>query len=62
MNQEIARQGFLPYSQYLSSSKPFGAPMGGLIVHYIPSLLVITIPPRGDVYNFILDVEGSTLR
>jgi MYXO-CTERM domain-containing protein len=32
--------------------------MGGLIVHYIPSLLVIAIPPRGDVYNFILDVEG----
>jgi amino acid transporter len=27
-------------------------------VHYIPSFLVILIPPRGDVYNFILDVEG----
>ncbi|KAI9642721.1 hypothetical protein NHQ30_008452 [Ciborinia camelliae] len=58
VNQEIARQGFLPYSQYLSSSAPFGAPLGGLIVHYIPSFLVIAIPPRGDVYNFILDVEG----
>lgn len=32
--------------------------MGGLIVHYIPSVLVIALPPRGDVYNFILDVEG----
>ena len=32
--------------------------MGGLIVHYIPSFLVILIPPPGDVYNFILDVEG----
>ncbi|PSS23471.1 hypothetical protein M430DRAFT_136435 [Amorphotheca resinae ATCC 22711] len=58
VNQEIARQGFLPFSRLFSSSKPFGAPMGGLIVHYIPSLLVIAIPPRGDVYNFILDVEG----
>lgn len=58
MNQEIARQGFLPYSRLLSSSKPFGAPLGGLIVHYIPSFLVIAIPPRGDVYNFILDVEA----
>jgi amino acid transporter len=27
-------------------------------VHYIPSLLVIAIPPQGGVYNFILDVEG----
>lgn len=31
--------------------------MGALIVHYIPSLLVITIP-TGQVYSFILDVEG----
>ena len=27
-------------------------------MHYVPSLLVITLPPQGDVYNFILDVEG----
>jgi amino acid transporter len=57
LNQEIARQGFLPFSRLLASSRPFNAPMGGLIVHYIPSLLVITIP-TGNVYSFILDVEG----
>ncbi|KAF2431428.1 hypothetical protein EJ08DRAFT_670030 [Tothia fuscella] len=57
LNQEIARQGFLPYSRLLSSSKPFSAPMGGLIVHYIPSLLVIALP-SGDIYSFILEVEG----
>ena len=32
--------------------------MGGLIVHLIPSLLVITLPPSGNVYSFILEVEG----
>jgi amino acid transporter len=32
--------------------------MGGLIVHYIPSFLVIALPPSGDVYSFILEVEG----
>ncbi|KAL2867369.1 putative methionine permease [Aspergillus lucknowensis] len=58
VNQEIARQGFLPWADVLSSSKPFGTPLWGLIVHYVPSLLVITLPPQGDVYNFILDVEG----
>ncbi|OJJ32174.1 hypothetical protein ASPWEDRAFT_71504 [Aspergillus wentii DTO 134E9] len=57
VNQEIARSGFLPFSSLLSSSRPFNSPLGGLIVHYIPSLLVITLPPH-DVYNFILDVEG----
>ncbi|KAK2790678.1 hypothetical protein FQN52_005434 [Onygenales sp. PD_12] len=58
VNQEIARQGFLPYSEILSSSRPFNTPLGGLIVHYIPSLLVIILPPPGDAYNFILDVEA----
>ena len=27
-------------------------------MHYIPSVLVITLPPKEDVYAFILDVEG----
>lgn len=58
MNQEIARQGFLPWQKVLSSSRPFGTPLGGLIVHYIPSMLVLALPPKGDVYNFILDLEG----
>ncbi|KAK4443839.1 amino acid/polyamine transporter I [Podospora aff. communis PSN243] len=57
LNQEIARQGFLPYSDLLSSTKPFGAPMGGLIVHLIPTLIVICIPAK-NIYSFILDVEG----
>ncbi|KAE8347658.1 hypothetical protein BDV24DRAFT_170725 [Aspergillus arachidicola] len=58
VNQEIARQGFLPWSHLLSSSRPFNSPLGGLLVHYVPSILVISLPPQGDVYNFILDVEG----
>ncbi|KAJ5959325.1 Major facilitator superfamily domain general substrate transporter [Penicillium vulpinum] len=58
VNQEIARQGFLPWQNVLSSLRPFGTPLGGLIVHYIPSVLVIALPPQGDVYNFILDLEG----
>lgn len=57
LNQEIGRTGLLPGSRLLSSTAPFGSPLGGLIVHYIPSLLVITIP-TGDVYSFILEVEG----
>ncbi|KAK6189216.1 hypothetical protein LQW54_013498 [Pestalotiopsis sp. IQ-011] len=58
LNQEVARQGFLPFARLLSSSKPFGAPLGGLIVHYVPSILVIVLPPSNEVYSFILEVEG----
>lgn len=32
--------------------------MGGLIVHYIPSLLVIVLPLSATVYAFIADTEG----
>lgn len=48
----------MPFPNLLASSKPFNAPLGGLIVHYIPSLLVIALPPSGEVYSFILEVEG----
>ncbi|KAH6958008.1 amino acid permease-domain-containing protein [Ilyonectria sp. MPI-CAGE-AT-0026] len=58
IKQEIARQGFLPFSDLLSSSRPFNSPLGGFIVHYIPSFLVIALPPSGSVYSFILEVEG----
>ncbi|KAI1611493.1 LAT family L-amino acid transporter [Exophiala viscosa] len=58
VNQEVARQGFLPWAGLLASSKPFNSPMGGLIVHYVPSVLVIVLPPSTTVYSFIADVEG----
>ncbi|QDS71089.1 hypothetical protein FKW77_009078 [Venturia effusa] len=58
VNQQIARQGFLPFSKYLSSSAPYGTPLGGLLVHLVPSLLVILLPPQGAVYSFILEVKG----
>ena len=57
MIQEIARTGVLPFPRLLSSTRPFNAPMGALVLHYIPSLLVITIP-SGQIYSFIIDVEG----
>lgn len=57
LNQEIARTGLIPYSRLLSSNAPFNSPLGGLIIHYIPSVLNLTIP-SGDVYSFILEVEG----
>ncbi|KAL2157974.1 hypothetical protein VTH06DRAFT_4783 [Thermothelomyces fergusii] len=57
LNQEIARQGIIPFGEILSSSRPFGSPLGGLILHYIPSVIVISIPYK-DIYSFILEVEG----
>ncbi|KAL6912407.1 hypothetical protein FSST1_010167 [Fusarium sambucinum] len=58
MKQEIARQGFIPYSSILSSSRPFNSPMGGFFIHYIPSFLVMVLPPSNTIYSFILDIDG----
>ncbi|KAJ3520996.1 hypothetical protein NM208_g13488 [Fusarium decemcellulare] len=58
MKQEIARQGFLPYSELLSSSRPFNSPLGGFFIHYIPSFLVMVLPPSGAIYSFILEIDG----
>ncbi|RMZ91606.1 hypothetical protein DV736_g1164, partial [Chaetothyriales sp. CBS 134916] len=58
VKQEIARSGFLPWADLLASNKPFNAPLGGLLVHYIPSVLVIVLPPASTAYSFIAEVEG----
>ncbi|KXT03392.1 hypothetical protein AC578_3942 [Pseudocercospora eumusae] len=57
LKQELARTGLMPFSRFLSSNAPFGSPIGGLIIHYIPTALILTIP-HGDVYSFVLEAEG----
>jgi hypothetical protein len=32
--------------------------MGGLLVHWLPSVLVLTLPPSDTAYSFILDLDG----
>ncbi|PVH80468.1 amino acid transporter [Cadophora sp. DSE1049] len=58
VNQEIAKEGILPFSSFWASTWPMGAPTGGLFLHFIPSIIMITAIPFGDAYNFIIDVEG----
>lgn len=58
VNQEIAKEGVLPFGAFWASTWPFGAPTGGIFLHFIPSIIMITAIPTGDAYNFIIDVEG----
>ncbi|KAF2673697.1 methionine permease [Microthyrium microscopicum] len=58
VNQEIARQGFLPFSRTLAGSSRWGTPLGGLAMHLVPSLTVILLPPQGAIYSFILELKG----
>ncbi|PNY26215.1 High affinity methionine permease, partial [Tolypocladium capitatum] len=58
VNQELAKEGVIPLPRFWASSWPFGSPSTGLILHFIPSFIVIVAIPFGNAYNFILDLEG----
>ncbi|KAG2357797.1 amino acid permease-domain-containing protein [Suillus spraguei] len=61
VNQELAKEGIpLPFgNKFWASNWPTGkSPLPGLIIHLIPSIIVIIAPPPNIAYPFILDVEG----
>lgn len=61
VNQELAKEGIpLPFgNKFWASNWPTGkSPFPGLIIHLIPSVIVIIAPPPNIAYPFILDVEG----
>ncbi|KAF2212927.1 hypothetical protein CERZMDRAFT_40529 [Cercospora zeae-maydis SCOH1-5] len=58
VNQELAKEGALPFPKFWASNWPLGSPSAGLFLHWIPSFIVIVAIPFGDAYNFILDLEG----
>ncbi|KAI9829971.1 MAG: hypothetical protein M1838_005847 [Thelocarpon superellum] len=58
VNQELAKEGVIPFPRFWASTWPVGSPSTGLLLHFIPSFIVIVAIPFGDAYNFILDVEG----
>lgn len=58
VNQELAKEGVIPFPRFWASSWPFGSPSSGFLLHFIPSFIVIISIPFGDAYNFILDLEG----
>ncbi|KIK21107.1 hypothetical protein PISMIDRAFT_29970 [Pisolithus microcarpus 441] len=65
VNQELAKEGIpLPLgNKFWASNWPTGkSPLPGLIVHLIPSVIVILGPPMSVAYPFILDVEGYPMQ
>ncbi|KAF3157885.1 hypothetical protein EYR41_002656 [Orbilia oligospora] len=58
LNQEVARQGVIPFSKFFASSKPFNAPLAALSINFIQAFFIITFTPPADIYAFILDVQS----
>ena len=56
VNQELAKEGILPFSRFFASNKPFNAPAASLFLHWIVTLIVLIAPPSGEAYEFIVDL------
>ncbi len=58
VNQELGSQGLLPFSRFWRSKTATGAPGPGLFLHWLVSVLVIILPPPGEIYTFLVEIGG----
>ncbi|KIY73695.1 high affinity methionine permease [Cylindrobasidium torrendii FP15055 ss-10] len=61
VNQELGREGILPFSKFWGSNRPFNAPLAGLGLHWAICTIVIFALPPGDAYNFIINTISYPL-
>ncbi|KAF8656226.1 hypothetical protein AX16_002662 [Volvariella volvacea WC 439] len=53
--REVARQGFLPYASFFTSTKPFGTPIGPVSLRFGITAIVLLALPSRDAFNFLID-------
>ncbi|KAL1851095.1 hypothetical protein Daus18300_012642 [Diaporthe australafricana] len=56
LNQELAKEGMLPFSKFWASNKPSNAPAASLFLHWLITVIILVAPPAGPAYNFIVDL------
>ncbi|PTD12120.1 hypothetical protein HYE67_009975 [Fusarium culmorum] len=56
VNQELAKEGMLPFSRFWASNKPFNSPAPSLFLHWLVTVIVLLAPPAGPAYNFIVNL------
>lgn len=56
--REVGRQGVLPFPEFWTNTWPFGTPSGPLLVKLLLTVIVILVPPPGDAFNFVIDLQS----
>ncbi|KAK4122212.1 amino acid transporter [Parathielavia appendiculata] len=56
VNQELAKEGILPWSKFWASTHPFGTPAASLFLHWVVTVIVLIAPPPGPAYNFVVNL------
>lgn len=58
MNQEIFREGFMPFSKFFASNYPFGSPMPSLLIPFFITSTFLIIPTNSNVFNYAINLES----
>ncbi|KAG0687831.1 hypothetical protein C6P40_001835 [Pichia californica] len=58
MNQEIFREGFLPFSKFFASNLPFGSPLPSLLIPVFITSLFLIIPTKSNIFNYTINLES----
>lgn len=58
VSQEVFREGYLPYSNFMASNWPYGAPFRTIILSCSLTTLVVVGAPGKDIYSYIVSLES----
>jgi amino acid transporter len=54
----LAKDGVLPFSDFMMENRPFKTPIYALILHLGVTILFICAPPAGDSFNFVVGLSS----
>lgn len=57
-NQEVFREGYLPFSRFMASNWPLGAPFRSLLLSVLFTTIIFIFLPDGDIISYIISYEG----
>ncbi|KAL2213206.1 amino acid transporter [Sarocladium strictum] len=56
--QETAKDGALPFPNFMMENRPFKTPIYALGLHLAVTILFICAPPAGDAFNFVVSLSS----
>lgn len=57
-SQEVFREGYLPFSQFMASNWPLDAPLPVIVLSCLISTSVLVLIPGKDLYNYVVSLES----
>lgn len=58
MNQEIFREGFMPFSKFFASNYPFNSPLTSMLIPFFITSIFLIIPSNSNIFNYAINLES----